>query len=164
RTARRVASNARLLLGKFSAIIVLSKLSMPVLDRATGPDDPTERRAVWLIPSTVPDICCIPEQRPPRRSRRPQPAPGGIGLPTCHAPHDCRRERDRSLCHRRLYCIVHVLWPMMAGRCALPARLSREVRPLSRSVRAVEPLARTAYSPHIRAWPCFFAHLGVPSH
>src|SRR5262249_10265659 len=92
----------------------LLSFRFPVLDRATGPDDPTERRAVWLIPSTVPDICCIPEQRPPRRSRRPQPAPGWIGLPTCHAPHDCRRERDRSLCHRRLYCIVHVLWPMMA--------------------------------------------------
>jgi len=33
-------------------------------------------------------------------------------IATCHAPHDRRRERDRSLCHRRLY--NHVLWPMMA--------------------------------------------------
>src|SRR5262245_51184172 len=26
--------------------------------------------------------------------------------------YDCRRERDQSLCHRRLYC--RVLWPVMA--------------------------------------------------
>src|SRR5262249_46232124 len=46
-------------------------------------------------------------------------------------PHDCRRQRDRSLCHRR------------DGACA------------------IEPLGRTAYSPNIRARPCFIAHLPV---
>jgi hypothetical protein len=35
----------------------------------------------------------------------------------------CRRERDWSLCHRRLYCCM--LWPMMVRRCALSVRLSR---------------------------------------
>jgi hypothetical protein len=46
RTARRVASNARLLLGKLSAIVVLSKLSMSVLDRATEHEDaPSAARA-----------------------------------------------------------------------------------------------------------------------
>lgn len=34
----------------------------------------------------------------------------------------CRRERDWSLCHRRLYC--RLLWPMMLGPCALSVRLS----------------------------------------
>src|SRR5215469_10151421 len=29
--------------------------------------------------------------------------PWAATIATCHAPHECRRERDRSLCHRRLY-------------------------------------------------------------
>src|SRR5215813_8520741 len=39
--------------------------------------------------------------------------------------------------------------------------LSRGVRLYRRSLRVVEPLARTAYNPDIRAWPCFVAHLAV---
>src|SRR5215831_21067067 len=72
--------------------------------------------------------------------------------------YDCRRERGLSATGA---CLVHVLWPMMVRRCALSARLSRGVQPFSRSLRAVEPHARTAYSLDIRAWPCFVAHLAV---
>src|SRR5215813_8310144 len=51
-------------------------------------------------------------------------------------------------------CIVRVLWPMMARRCALSMRLSRGFDLLFLSHHAVEPLARTAYTPDSRAWPC----------
>src|SRR5262245_24921161 len=44
--------------------------------------------------------------------------------------------------------------PKMAGRAALTARLSRGFGLLLSIAHAVEPLARTAYSPDIRAWPC----------
>jgi len=60
------------------------------------------RRALGVIRSTAPHVCCTPWQPPPCRSRRLKPTPGWIRWSTCHAPHDCRRERDRSLGHRRL--------------------------------------------------------------
>src|SRR5262249_11368303 len=56
-----------------------------------------------LYVQTSPDIRCTPEPQPPRRSRGPQPAPGQIR--TIHTARSSghRRERDWSLCHRRLH-------------------------------------------------------------
>ena len=52
-------------------------------------------------------------------------------MSTCHAPYDCRRERDWSLCHRRLYCCV--LWQMMAEAAPYPCDCRGDLAFYSRS-------------------------------
>src|SRR2546429_9772738 len=81
---------------------LLLSVLRPVSHGATGPED-AARSAPPIIRPTVPEICCTPERRLPRRSRRPRSAPGQTGPSTRRAPLTRRRERDRSLCHRRLY-------------------------------------------------------------
>src|SRR5262249_46753838 len=73
--------------------------------------------------------------------------------------YDCRRKRDRSLCHRRLYCCV--LWPVMAEAAPYSWDCPAKFDLCRRSHGTVEPLVRPTYSPDIRAWPCFVAHLAV---
>src|SRR5262245_39790999 len=93
-----------------------------------------------------PDICCSRDQRPRRRLPHVTLLMIAGGSATGLSANGA--------------CIVRVLWPMMARRCALSVRLSRGFNPLSRSHHAVEPLARTAYRPDIRA-ALFVAHLAV---
>jgi len=49
------------LLGKLSAIVVLSQPSMPMSDRATDHDRRPSVARARVIRSTRPDICCEPE-------------------------------------------------------------------------------------------------------
>src|SRR5215831_1987562 len=79
---------------------------------------------------------------------------------TCHAPHDCRRERDRSLSATGAY-IVHVLWSVMAEAAPYSAHCPGQFDLYRRSLRVVEPVTGTAYIRDVRAWPCFVAHLPV---
>ena len=53
--------------------------SMPASDHAIDHDRPQSAARALVIRSSVPDapdICCTPEQRLRRRSRRPRPTPG----------------------------------------------------------------------------------------
>ena len=84
------------------------------------------------------------------------------GDPHVTLPHDCRRERDWSLCHQRLDCSG-----VMADDGCEAAPYSRDCPGdfdlYRRSDRAVESLAGTAYSPRYSSLALFVAPTCAPS-
>src|SRR5205823_12372056 len=106
---------------------------------AAGPTT-RQARAVRVIRSTLPDVCCAPEQQLPRRSKRPQPPPSQTTLSTRPAP----RITGGSAIGLSATGACAVA---CCGRWWLRLRLIREAVQgtfgLCRPHRAVEPFART---------------------
>src|SRR6266511_5966943 len=83
----------------------------------------TTPRAARIIRPSVPDVCCTPERRLPRRSRRPRSTPGQTGPSTRHAP-PVTGESATGLSATGARIVVHYD-PVMMRECALSVRLSR---------------------------------------
>src|SRR5215831_19137626 len=100
RTARRVASNARLLLGKLSAI----GAPFEALNDVRSRNQAAKRRALSRYPLNrakylnAGAMAATPKQTAAANAKL-------NNVVHMSRSYDCRRERDRSLCHRRLYCL-----------------------------------------------------------